>query len=40
MFTGIVRERGRVEAVERGYGMCLRVRSPLTAVAAIVGDMV
>ena len=40
MFTGIVRERGRVEAVERAEGMRLRVRAPATAAAAGVGDSV
>ena len=40
MFTGIVRERGRVEAVERGEGMRLRVRAPVTAAAASVGDSI
>ena len=40
MFTGIVRERGRVEAVERGEGVRLRVRAPATAAAASVGDSI
>jgi riboflavin synthase len=41
MFTGIVRERGRVAAVERnGDGMRLRVDAPATAAGVAVGDSV
>ena len=41
MFTGIVREVGRVEAVEeRGESVRLVVRAPATAAAAAVGDSV
>jgi riboflavin synthase len=41
MFTGIVRELGRVEAVEPGEaGMRLRVHAPETATGASVGDSV
>ena len=41
MFTGIVREVGRVEAVEeRGESVRLVVRAPETAAAAVVGDSV
>ena len=41
MFTGIVRERGRVAAVERnGAGMRLVVEAPATAPGAAVGDSV
>ena len=41
MFTGIVRERGHVEAVEqRGGGIRVRVSAPTTAGAAAVGDSV
>ena len=41
MFTGIVREVGRVEAVEkRGESVRLVVRAPETAAAASVGDSV
>ena len=41
MFTGIVREVGRVEAVEeRGESVRLVVRAPETAAAATVGDSV
>ena len=41
MFTGIVREVGRVEAVEeRGESVRLVVRAPETAAAAAVGDSV
>jgi riboflavin synthase len=41
MFTGIVRELGRVEAVDaRGDGVQLRVRAPDTAAAAAIGDSV
>lgn len=41
MFTGIVRELGKVEAVERaGGGVRLRVRAPATAAEASVGDSV
>ena len=41
MFTGIVRELGRVEAVEEAdHGIRLRVRAPQTAVGARVGDSV
>jgi riboflavin synthase len=41
MFTGIVRELGRVEAVEEaGQGVRLRVRAPETAESASVGDSV
>ena len=41
MFTGIVREIGRVEAVEeRGESVRLVVRAPETASAAAVGDSV
>ena len=41
MFTGIVREVGRVEAVEeRGESVRLVVHAPETAAAAAVGDSV
>ena len=41
MFTGIVRERGRVAAAERnGDGLRLRVEAPETAAAAVPGDSV
>jgi riboflavin synthase len=41
MFTGIVRELGRLEAVEEAdQGIRLRVRAPQTAVGARVGDSV
>ena len=41
MFTGIVREVGRVEAVEeRGEAVRLVVRAPETAAAAAVGDSI
>ena len=41
MFTGIVREVGRVEAVEeRGESVRLVVRAPETAAAATIGDSV
>jgi riboflavin synthase len=41
MFTGIVRELGRVEAVERAeQGVRLRVRAPETAGGASAGDSV
>ncbi|MGH2995517.1 MAG: riboflavin synthase [Gaiellaceae bacterium] len=41
MFTGIVRELGRVEALERGpEGARLRIRAPETAAGAKVGDSV
>jgi riboflavin synthase len=41
MFTGIVRERGRVAAVERnGDGLRLRVDAPATAADVAVGDSV
>ena len=41
MFTGIVREVGRVEAVEeRGDAVRLVVRAPETAAAAAVGDSI
>jgi riboflavin synthase len=41
MFTGIVRELGRVEAVEEAReGVRLRVQAPATATGAQVGDSV
>jgi len=41
VFTGIVRERGRVAAAERnGDGLRLRVEAPETAAAAVPGDSV
>jgi len=41
MFTGIVRELGRVEAVEEAdHGVSLRVRAPETSRAVHVGDSV
>jgi riboflavin synthase len=41
MFTGIVREIGRVEALERGdAGARLRVRAPETAASTRVGESV
>ncbi|HYX87792.1 MAG TPA: riboflavin synthase [Gaiellaceae bacterium] len=43
MFTGIVRERGRVVSTERsagGQGVRLRVQAPATAAAAKPGDSV
>jgi riboflavin synthase len=43
MFTGIVRERGRVVAAERGEngrGVSLRIEAPATAAASTPGDSV
>ena len=41
MFTGIVRERGRVVGAERnGGGLRLRVEAPVTAATAAPGDSV
>ena len=41
MFTGIVRELGRVEAVEaEGDGVRLRIAAPATASGASIGDSV
>jgi len=41
VFTGIVRERGRVAAVEGGAdGVRLRIEAPVTAAQAAVGDSV
>lgn len=41
MFTGIVRELGRVEAVEPAEALVrLRIRAPETAADAVVGDSV
>jgi riboflavin synthase len=41
VFTGIVRELGRVEAVEEAdHGMRLQVRAPETAAGAAVGDSI
>ena len=41
MFTGIVRERGRVIAVERrAAGLRLTVEAPQTAAAARIGDSI
>ena len=41
MFTGIVRERGRVAAVEGGAdGVRLRIEAPQTAAQSAVGDSV
>ena len=41
MFTGLVRERGRVESVEGGEaGVRLRVHAPATAAGAGIGDSV
>jgi riboflavin synthase len=43
MFTGIVRERGRVVAAERGengQGVSLRIEAPTTAAASKPGDSV
>jgi riboflavin synthase len=41
MFTGIVRERGRVVAAERnGDGLRLRIAAPKTAAATSIGDSV
>jgi riboflavin synthase len=41
VFTGIVRERGRVVAAERnGDGLRLRVEAPATASTAALGDSV
>jgi riboflavin synthase len=41
VFTGIVRELGRVEAVEGGDdGLRVRVRAPETAAGASIGDSV
>ena len=41
MFTGIVRERGRVAATDGGpAGMRLRIEAPATAAAVAVGDSV
>ena len=41
MFTGIIRERGRVAAVERGVeGVRLRLEAPATAGQVAVGDSV
>jgi len=41
MFTGIVRERGRVASVEGdGNGIRIRLDAPLTAAEAAIGDSV
>jgi riboflavin synthase len=41
VFTGIVRELGRVEAIEESVaGIGLRIRGPATAVGVSVGDSV
>jgi riboflavin synthase len=41
MFTGIVRERGRVVAAERnGDGLRLRIAAPETAASTAIGDSV
>ena len=40
MFTGIVRELGRVQAIENGEAVRLRVEAPGTAADAGVGDSV
>ena len=41
MFTGIVRERGRVSAIDGGAeGVRLRIAAPQTAAQAAVGDSV
>ena len=41
MFTGIVRERGRVASIDGGaYGVRLRVVAPQTAAQTVVGDSV
>jgi riboflavin synthase len=41
VFTGIVRERGRVAAIEpRGEGVLLTVAGPQTAAGAVAGDSV
>ena len=40
MFTGIVRELGRVQAVENGETSRLRVEAPATAAQAGVGDSI
>ena len=42
MFTGIVRERGRVVAAEHGEsgGMSLRINAPFTAAASKPGDSI
>src|SRR5438128_12483649 len=41
MFTGIVRERGRIAAVEGGQdGVRLLVEAPATAARAAIGDSV
>jgi riboflavin synthase len=41
MFTGLVRERGRVESLEGGEaGVRLRVRAPATAVGSAAGDSI
>ena len=41
MFTGIVRERGRVASVEGdGNGIRIRLDAPLTAAAVAIGDSV
>jgi riboflavin synthase len=41
VFTGIVRELGRVEAIERSdAGARLRLRAPATAAGASVGDSI
>ena len=41
MFTGIVRERGRIVGVERnGTGMRLRISAPETAAGTGIGDSV
>ena len=41
MFTGIVRERGRVVSVERGADdLRLRIEAPVTASQAAVGDSI
>ena len=41
MFTGIVRERGRVASVEGdGHGIRIRLDAPLTAAEVAIGDSV
>jgi riboflavin synthase len=40
VFTGIIRELGRVQAVENGKAVRLRVEAPDTARGAAVGDSV
>ena len=40
MFTGIVRELGRVQAVENGQTVRLRLEAPATAGNVVVGDSV